>query len=586
MPGPGGRSEAWAERPRGTHVALVLAALAFSLLAHVELLRRMPPLPIGRPAAFQPEVRLPAVRLGEVIRAETAPVPRAARFRPSDPARAVEWPSDAEQFREALEQVAAPPAGPPVAAGVAAAASPDAAPERRPWEPRQDLLQIDRALAADEISARPRRYAAPAPRVPRAPDVVLPADSVELAAQLAAATAGGPGAAWPEVPAPAAAAPRPVVHAAVSPPAAPPAAPREESRLLDEQPAEITPVRPVEQSLFLEMYTYTPGDEPGTTYFQMQIRVRRDDVLPVLPRDLLFILDHSESMTTRKVAFFQEALQAWLGQLRPGDRFGVMGFSAAPVLWHKGWTEAAPAAVREAGAFVTGFRAEGKTDISASLRQVLEFPAGPARPMVAVLLTDGRPTIGMVDSAELIESFTRRNQGRISVFAVGAGQRVNRFLVDFLSYKNRGDSYLVPEDVDILAGTQDLARQIGRPVLMNLAYQFTALPGAEVYPVTLTHLYLDRPLRVHGRVPGPLGRTAVRIVGDAGAERRDMVFTLDGAAARAGDEELRREWARHRIYHLVGEYLRAGRAAAMEEARALGARRGLALPYGGDYPTP
>ena len=51
----------------------------------------------------------------------------------------------------------------------------------------------------------------------------------------------------------------------------------------------------------------------------------------------------------------------------------------------------------------------------------------------------------MVDSSDIIESFTRANAGAISMFALSAGNRVNRFLLDMLSYKNRGDSLVVAE---------------------------------------------------------------------------------------------------------------------------------------------
>ena len=58
--------------------------------------------------------------------------------------------------------------------------------------------------------------------------------------------------------------------------------------------------------------------------------------------------------------------------------------------------------------------------------------------MIAVLLTDGRPTMGTVDSSDIIARFSKLNGGEVSVFTVGAGDRVNAFLLDLLGHNNRG----------------------------------------------------------------------------------------------------------------------------------------------------
>jgi hypothetical protein len=64
--------------------------------------------------------------------------------------------------------------------------------------------------------------------------------------------------------------------------------------------------------------------------------------------------------------------------------------------------------------------------------------------MIAVLMTDGRPTMGAVDSSDIIARFSRQNAGEISVFTVGAGDRVNAFLLDLLGHNNRGGSWILP----------------------------------------------------------------------------------------------------------------------------------------------
>jgi secreted protein with Ig-like and vWFA domain len=41
--------------------------------------------------------------------------------------------------------------------------------------------------------------------------------------------------------------------------------------------------------------------------------------------------------------------------------------------------------------------------------------------LIAILLTDGRPTAGTVDSSDIIEHFTAQTKVEYPVFSVGAG---------------------------------------------------------------------------------------------------------------------------------------------------------------------
>ena len=98
--------------------------------------------------------------------------------------------------------------------------------------------------------------------------------------------------------------------------------------------------------------------------------------------------------------------------------------------------------------------------------------------MIAVLMTDGRPTMGTVDSSDIIARFSRANDGGVSVFTVGAGDRVNSFLLDLLGHNNRGGSWLMPLREQIPDTVKRAARELSRPVLANLNYRFSADSGA------------------------------------------------------------------------------------------------------------
>ena len=136
----------------------------------------------------------------------------------------------------------------------------------------------------------------------------------------------------------------------------------------------------------------------------------------------------------------------------------------------------------------------------------------------------------------------------------------------------------------IPAAVKRAARELSRPVLANLDFRFSGDSAAEVYPGTLTHLYLDRPLRLVGRCPANQANAVLQIIGDSGAQKHDRVFGLDLTAARDGGEGIRREWVAQKIYKLMNDHIENRRGDILREIRDLSIRHNVPLPYGADFP--
>ena len=342
------------------------------------------------------------------------------------------------------------------------------------------------------------------------------------------------------------------------------------------------PFDPVEGLLRLSLAVDTEPDEPGHTYFRIAIERRDAAAMPVMPKDVLLIQDCSESMTQRKLDACKEGLRAFVKRLGPEDRFDIMTFRDRTARCFGYLREATPQAKARAVFFIEAMEARGKTDVYASLRDLMTVERSEDRPLLALLITDGRPTAGLVDSSDIIEQFTRTNLGEVSVFALGGGRQANRFLLDLLSYRNRGDSEVVESRRDLAPALDDLGSQLARPVMIDLRYRFSGVEDGELFPRTLTHLYLDRPLVLYGRYQGDTPRAAFQIVGTSADGKKDIVFDLDWDQARPGTEEIRKRWASHQVYDLIGRYVETGQDAVLDRAHAVADRFGLAVPYGRD----
>jgi len=321
-------------------------------------------------------------------------------------------------------------------------------------------------------------------------------------------------------------------------------------------------------------------------YFQVDIRRAADTVLPPLPRDILFVQDCSASMTAAKVRACRQGLHATLRLLQPSDRFNLMAFREVIGRCFDDWAPARPTELAQGGWFIEQMESRGMTDIYAALEAIKTMPSEPSRPMIAIMISDGRPTKGLQDNFEIIQRFSDSNRGRVSVFSFGAGQNVNRFLLDFLSQKNRGASRIVRELAAIPSELVALVQEIGRPVLTDLSHRWSGVDETEIYPKLLTHLYLDRPLTVVGRVPADAADAGVRILGRSGTNSYDMVFGLDLRTGSPGGPALRDTWVRQKLAWLVGEHIRTRDPRYRDEAVALARRLGPTMPYAAELGLP
>lgn len=577
------RGQAWTpDRPRPRHVLAALSAVVLSAALHFEAARHLPHFPVGRLAQVREDRRIRSVALGDVKRDLRVAAVRPAQFRPEDPGRRGSG-SAAPDVLAGLADVAEPFLAPPTPAlegRETAMAVPALTEGQGAWSPRQEILEIEEGIHAEDVRAAPRRVSERAPRVAKAPDIVLAAAGDDRT--LGAFDAGIDGAAGPED----LGLDRDAAAQGAGQGAGGASGLGEAGDLLGEERDEVTAAKPVEHLLSLATRIYRPADDPETGFLEIRISRRGDNVLPVLPRDVLLIQDCSESMTQSKLNECKAGLREWVERVGADDRFDLMGFREEPYRCFGHWTNSSPVTRARANQFIDEMISRGRTDVYASLEELMKIRRSAARPVVAVLVSDGRPTLGMVDSSDIIEKFRQVNAGRVSVLGVGGGKRVNRFLLDLIAYGNRGDSLIADENSGIPGAMKRWAEEFSRPVLADLEYRFAGLEGVEAYPATLTHLYLDRPLVVYARCARNAEKGILRITGRAGEDLYDMVFDVDVAAAPDGGAEIRTRWVWHRIYALIGEYIETRKPEIMDEVNSLAAQNNLLVPYGGEYPLP
>ncbi len=340
----------------------------------------------------------------------------------------------------------------------------------------------------------------------------------------------------------------------------------------------------VDDRLSIALQSYRDPGEDGRIYFRIAIQPRPEAPMPALPKDLLLVQDSSASLAEERLYFCRQALGEVLDQIGPSDRFNILAFSDQSALCFPDWVPATESTLSTARTFIGNMRSLGGTDLFASLQRVLKLPRDPARPLVAVIVTDGKPTVGTTASTEIIGAFTKLNDGAISVFGFGTHARINTYLLDMLTYCNRGETRLNRSGRwTIQKEIGDLLSSVRQPVMHDIRFAFDSASGSEVYPKQTTNLYADRPLELYGSCARDVRELVLQFRGRAGGSDYDAVIRLDiGRDSQGGDADLRARWAWQRMYHVIGLYARDPKPIYRAVMERLNADYGIPIPYGNE----
>ncbi len=299
----------------------------------------------------------------------------------------------------------------------------------------------------------------------------------------------------------------------------------------------------------------------------------------VVDKDVVLVLDSSGSMSGAKIRQAKEATRFILDHLGRSDRFTLIDFDDAVTAFSEGLVPATAESVARAHAFVDGIEDVGSTNINDALVAALSRMRAGERPGYVLFLTDGRPTAGTTETADILRNVRAANMSRARIFVFGVGNDVNTELLDRISSDNRGVSVYVGEDEDIEGTLSSFYGKIASPVLSDLAVTFEGLETSRVYPQVLPDLFKGSQLVLVGRFKGK-GPVRVVLTGRSGG--REKRYVLDGQTLgkKGPSAFLPRLWATRRIGYLLEEIrLHGSEEELVDEIRRLGLRYGIVTPY-------
>ncbi|XP_061909475.1 inter-alpha-trypsin inhibitor heavy chain H6 isoform X2 [Entelurus aequoreus] len=225
--------------------------------------------------------------------------------------------------------------------------------------------------------------------------------------------------------------------------------------------------------------------------------------LPVVPKDVIFVIDVSGSMIGTKIKQTKQAMSTILADLREGDHFNIITFSDNVHTWRKGRTvRATRQNVRDAKEFVKRIIAEGWTNINAALlsaAQLVNTPSsGSRRVPLVIFLTDGEATMG-VTTGDTILSNAKRALGSASLFGLAFGDDADFLLLKRLALDNRGIARMVYEDADAALQLKGFYDEVASPLLSDIQLNYLDDQAFDVTRSLFPNYFQGSELVVAGR---------------------------------------------------------------------------------------
>lgn len=342
---------------------------------------------------------------------------------------------------------------------------------------------------------------------------------------------------------------------------------------------------PEKNELGVNLLAHRTGSEDGYFLLLASPGVDVDD-RKIVPKDVAFVLDTSGSMAGKKLEQAKKALQFCVENLNDGDRFEILRFSTEVEPLFDSLVEATRQNRTRANEFIEGLKPIGGTAIDDALKKALALKSevrsakSDGRPFVVIFLTDGKPTIGTTDEAQIVGNVKKANQGRTRVFCFGIGTDVNTHLLDKITEETRAVSqYVLPEE-DLEVKVSSFFSKIKEPVLANPTLKFTGdIRVTKLYPSPLPDLFRGDQLVLVGRYSGR-GDSAIVLQGVVGEASRKFTYEVSLPRETEAHDFIPRLWATRRVGYLLDEIRLHGENVELkDEVTELARKYGIVTPY-------
>lgn len=289
--------------------------------------------------------------------------------------------------------------------------------------------------------------------------------------------------------------------------------------------------------------THKTGDNGYLTMMLMPPKkVTREEIAP---REMIFIMDCSGSMSGEPIEKSKETMHYVLDQLGPQDSFQIITFNNQCTELFTKPQPVSPSIKAMAHKFISGLQANGGTYMVEPIKKACSIPADKNRLRLVTFMTDGYVGNDM-EVISLVQSLRKTSRW----FPFGVGNSVNSFLINTIATQGGGESDTVLLSESGAAAAEKFYSRISSPVLTDVKVRFEGIDVKDVYPGAISDVWAQKPLYFEGRYKNP-GKGKVILSAMQGGKPYSQVMEVSLPAQDGNNACIAQQWAHARVDELM-----------------------------------
>uniref|UniRef100_A0A8I3QKC0 Inter-alpha-trypsin inhibitor heavy chain H3 n=2 Tax=Canis lupus familiaris TaxID=9615 RepID=A0A8I3QKC0_CANLF len=230
--------------------------------------------------------------------------------------------------------------------------------------------------------------------------------------------------------------------------------------------------------------------------------------LPVVPKNVVFVIDVSGSMHGRKMEQTKDALLKILGDMKGEDYLNFILFSGDVITWKDDLVQATPENIEEARIFVKNIHDRGLTNINdgllrgiSMLNRAREEHRVPERSTsIIIMLTDGDANVGESRPEKIQENVRNAIGGKFPLYNLGFGNNLNYNFLESMALENHGLARRIYEDSDANLQLQGFYEEVANPLLTGVEVEYPENAIQDLTQNAYQHFYDGSEIVVAGRL--------------------------------------------------------------------------------------
>lgn len=287
------------------------------------------------------------------------------------------------------------------------------------------------------------------------------------------------------------------------------------------------------------LFTQRKADK---TYAMMMVMPPAPQAAEIkLPREVVFVIDTSGSMSGTSLTQAKQSLTLALSRLSPQDRFNVIQFNSITDMLFPSSVPVTNSNIYQANDYVNRLQATGGTEIAAALNAALNNSSETQVVRQVIFLTDGS-----VGNEDQLLGIIKQKLGSSRLFTVGIGSAPNSYFMSKAAEFGHGTFTYIGDISEVKEKMGQLFTKLESPVLTDIQIKWTGAQSVEMWPNKIPDLYLGEPVIVIAAMDELKGE--VTLQGKRGNQPWHMTLPLKGDKDENGVPAL---WAHKKIGALI-----------------------------------